>query len=327
MNPLRPEVGDGPAPAARGAFVWPPARPEISEITTAPPPAPAAEPPAPAPAKWVSWWRDFERIWLAPATPPLGVLIEQTGWSPDPAAAYCERCGVTLGHSEIAAGDFGCASCRARTMVWERMVRLGEFRDPLASWVARVKFARCHWLGESLGRELGHAVARSGVVGGSGRFIVVPVPMSWRHRVTSGIDHAAAIARGAASALGCHMRPLLSREHRPTQRGLSPTAREANVKGTMWLRRPIPPGVTVLLVDDVCTTGATLRAAARALRAGDRTKGGRKSHAEPPIRVIACVLAKTPDPSRRATGPNSPEDRGFEAKPDVDEVGNRPDCG
>ncbi len=52
---------------------------------------------------------------------------------------------------------------------------------------------------------------------------------------------------------------------RPSQRGLDGEARRANARGSIRLGRPTVEGYAVLLVDDVCTTGATLADATRCL--------------------------------------------------------------
>ena len=54
----------------------------------------------------------------------------------------------------------------------------------------------------------------------------------------------------------------------PTQRALSPTERWENVKDAFRPGRVSVKGMTVLLVDDVMTTGATADAASAALMAG-----------------------------------------------------------
>ena len=66
----------------------------------------------------------------------------------------------------------------------------------------------------------------------------------------------------------------------PSQTGLDAAARRRNVLGAMRARHSAPE--RVWLVDDVITTGATLREAARALRAA----GAR--------RVVALAAARTP---------------------------------
>jgi predicted amidophosphoribosyltransferase len=258
------------------------------------------------------WWREIESTWLVPVSPPLDQRIEQLGWEADAPATYCERCGTSVGLSEAAAGapEFGCAACRDERLPWERFVRLSEYGGSVALWVQDTKFTRCHWLGESLGIQLANAVRASGALGtldsagkpaNSRGVCVVPVATSFWRRVHRGIDHARCIARGMARELGAPLVPALQRAHRPTQRGLSPTAREANVAGAFTLRRGVDlRGKTVILVDDVRTTGATLREAARAL--GARGTGRRTSQGQPstgPAHVIVAVVAVTPEPRRK----------------------------
>jgi ComF family protein len=96
--------------------------------------------------------------------------------------------------------------------------------------------------------------------------VVVPVPLHPTRRAERGFNQSELLARAVAAALAVELCDALERV-RPTvaQTGLSPGDRAANVRGAFAARQALA-GATVLLIDDVCTTGATLGAAAVALR-------------------------------------------------------------
>jgi predicted amidophosphoribosyltransferase len=90
-----------------------------------------------------------------------------------------------------------------------------------------------------------------------------------------------ACARQVARECGLPLRTFLRTRHLAAeQHRLSPTQRQANVKGLFYATKKVPP--IIILVDDLLTTGATISAAASALR-----QAGAQ-------RVVAVCLARTP---------------------------------
>jgi ComF family protein len=103
-----------------------------------------------------------------------------------------------------------------------------------------------------------------------GAAAVVPVPLSRRRRRERGFNQAELIARAVAREARLPLRSRVLRKTReaPPQAGLSAAARRKNALSAYRARLPRSlRGKTLLLVDDVLTTGATAESAARALLA------------------------------------------------------------
>ena len=96
--------------------------------------------------------------------------------------------------------------------------------------------------------------------------VLVPVPLHARRLLRRGYDQAALLARTLGAATGLRLDLGLLRRTRATRRqvGLSEAQRQANVAGAFSVLRPVTAD-TVVLIDDVFTTGATACAAATAL--------------------------------------------------------------
>jgi ComF family protein len=98
--------------------------------------------------------------------------------------------------------------------------------------------------------------------------VVVPLPSHWLRRRLRGFDAPDALARALARRLDkpCDPRALRRPRWTASQTRLSWPQRLRNVRGAFAARRSRVAGRAVLLVDDVLTSGATARAASRALR-------------------------------------------------------------
>lgn len=101
-----------------------------------------------------------------------------------------------------------------------------------------------------------------------------------------GMDHGELLARAVARRAGAKVAPTLRRGPGPPQTGLDASARRRGPH----LHALARVGGTILVVDDVATTGGTLAAAARALRAAGAAA------------VFAATIARTPRPVGPAQG-------------------------
>lgn len=97
--------------------------------------------------------------------------------------------------------------------------------------------------------------------------LVVAVPIAPAHLRERGFNQAALLAAELAPALGADLKPgALERQDRPAQRFLTRMQRRRNLLGAITCPDPeLVRGRSILLVDDVMTTGATLSVCADVL--------------------------------------------------------------
>lgn len=140
----------------------------------------------------------------------------------------------------------------------DRCSALLRYDGPARDLVARVKYrnarAAVGWL----------ATGMAALVADAPIAVVTWAPTSPAHRRRRGFDQAELLARRVAAELDRPCRSLLARAAGPAQTGRSRADRR---RGPSFTARRSLAGAAVLVVDDVITTGATMGAAATALRA------------------------------------------------------------
>ncbi len=164
---------------------------------------------------------------------------------------------------ERSSGEPFCSHCELLLEPADEPFAVYEYGGPVADAIQRFKYDGRVELASPLGSRMAQETARW-----DGRVdAVVPVPLHWRRRRRRGYDQAALLARPVARALGvpCRVRGLRRVRNTPPQVELSHADRARNIEGAFSPHR-LRGARRVLLIDDVRTTGATLRAATRALR-------------------------------------------------------------
>jgi ComF family protein len=201
----------------------------------------------------------------------------------------CAICGDALSAFD-ADGDL-CARCETEPPPFSCARSAGRYDGPLRELIHALKYRHCRALAGPLAAMT--VGASRDVL--SGADALVPVPLHPWRAFTRGFNQADDLAR----AMGVPVWRVLRRTRGgPAQVTLSATERHANVRGAFALTRRVATSTvmrrrlahsTVVVVDDVMTTGATIAACCRVLAdAGVRD-----------VRALTVARAPTPPHARR----------------------------
>ena len=163
-----------------------------------------------------------------------------------------------------------CAACRQEPPAYESLRSWALYENPVKQALLGLKFKHNLPVAQSLAvqaapilQELKWPVD-----------IVAPIPISMRRLRERGYNQAGLIAHPIATALGLSYAPKALARWRDThsQVGLTGDQRRENVRGVFRADGARVRGRTILLIDDIATTGSTLSSAAEALLAGGASK-------------------------------------------------------
>jgi ComF family protein len=181
----------------------------------------------------------------------------------------CARCYRPLPRRAGAEPAGLCAICQADTSAHLSGLRVAaRYEGVVRQAIRQLKYHQQRRLAEPLGDLLADVCATLAPQ----IDLIVPVPLHPSRQRQRGYNQAELLARQCAARLGLPVRPNVLHRIRatPPQVGLGAAARVANVAGAFAASAAAPAalaGRRLLLVDDVCTSGATLTSAADALLA------------------------------------------------------------
>jgi ComF family protein len=196
------------------------------------------------------------------------------------APPVCWGCSGPAGRGQIL-----CRACRGRlhrlapAPVWLSGVRVWAplaYSGPARDLVSALKFRGAVGVADAMAAQIAANAPPELLAGAT----LVPVPLHARRLRSRGYNQAAAIADALGLRTGSEIADCLARTGlAATQVGRHRAERRAGPAGAIEVRAAVP--ASVLLVDDVVTTGATLAACQRALRAAGSSE------------VAAVVFART----------------------------------
>ncbi len=179
----------------------------------------------------------------------------------------CARCALPLPRPAAA-----CGECLRDAPPFDAAFAPFEYAHPLDLLLTRLKFGRSLAAGRVMG-ELWIAAIRTALADGAITRLpgaLLPVPLHADRLRERGYNQALELARPLAAALGLRLAPELLRRERPTaaQTDLGAAARRRSLRGAFSFAPPRDGAAPdhVVLVDDVMTTGATVRECARVLK-------------------------------------------------------------
>jgi ComF family protein len=179
------------------------------------------------------------------------------------AGPICNACGLPQARFDL------CDRCKQNRPLYKMLRSWAVFEGPVQKALHQLKYRRNIGLGEALATQMATFIVQLDWTVD----VIVPIPLGKARLKERGYNQIAMVARPLSLKLGMEYCPdalVRTRESR-SQVGLSAMERKQNVQNAFNAIEEKVDGRTILLVDDVSTTGATLSSAAEALYASGAT--------------------------------------------------------
>ncbi|BCM90009.1 hypothetical protein IAD21_01860 [Abditibacteriota bacterium] len=180
---------------------------------------------------------------------------------------YCRVCAEPF--DPVAYHDPLCLSCRSAKTNFDFARAAWLYEGAPRGAIHRLKYGGKSALAARLAPVLSRTVREEDALKTIRFDCVAPVPLHARRERKRGFNQSELLARAVADELGVALGRALERTRAtPPQVGLNLKERQVNVRGAFALSPgfELPPNANILLVDDVFTTGATLRECATVLK-------------------------------------------------------------
>lgn len=217
---------------------------------------------------------------LPPRCPSCGTRIADNGhlcgacWGQMAmiSAPMCGRCGLPFAAGDLDGAECGACMREQPEFDWARAAVV--YDDKAKSLILGLKYGGIGSGVPALGRMMAGAIARE-----NRPDLIIPVPLHSRRLLMRRFNQSQLLAKTLATTLSLPLEPFVleRRKATPSQGTLNRKGRKRNVAGAFRVSargRQMIAGKSVLLVDDVLTTGATASACAKALKHGGASHVG-----------------------------------------------------
>lgn len=174
---------------------------------------------------------------------------------------HCRGCALPLD----AENQDLCGRCQQHPPPWSGVQAMFAYRGAVPGLVSGIKYRQQLQLSHELGNIWAEYLSQS--PWSAQADVIVPIPLHWRRRWRRGFNQVAELAKPVSRALAvplCH-HCLRRVRFTPSQAQLPRRVRLHNLRNAFCSDAALVTGKHILLLDDVMTTGATLREATRSL--------------------------------------------------------------